>query len=167
MDATAGNGHDAVFLAGLVGDAGCVHVFDVQQQALQSAASRLQEHGLAHRTQLHCAGHETMAAIIPESLHGRIAAVTFNLGFLPGSDKQVTTQPETTLPALNAALDLVRPGGAVSVVCYAGHPGGEEETHAVAAWAAGLKHEKMIAGRYETVNKPGGAVCLFCVEKLL
>lgn len=46
VDATAGNGHDTLFLAQLVGDSGAVYAFDIQQQAVDATIGRLKEHGL-------------------------------------------------------------------------------------------------------------------------
>ena len=36
VDATAGNGHDTLFLANLVGDNGYVYAFDVQKEAVDA-----------------------------------------------------------------------------------------------------------------------------------
>jgi hypothetical protein len=50
--------------------------------------------------------------------------VAFNLGYLPGGDKQLKTGAETTLRALKAASNVLQAGGLISVVAYTGHPGG-------------------------------------------
>lgn len=50
--------------------------------------------------------------------------VAFNLGYLPGGDKEITTQTETTLLALEAAGRIIEPGGLISAVVYVGHPKG-------------------------------------------
>lgn len=50
--------------------------------------------------------------------------VAFNLGYLPGGDKGIITQSATTLLALEAAKELLLPGGVISIVAYVGHPGG-------------------------------------------
>ena len=49
--------------------------------------------------------------------------VCFNLGFLPGGERSLVTQPDTTLAALQAALRILEPQGLISVLCYVGHPG--------------------------------------------
>lgn len=50
--------------------------------------------------------------------------VAFNLGYLPGGDKTLTTQSDTTLKALEAAKGILMDGGLISLVVYVGHPGG-------------------------------------------
>ena len=138
IDATVGNGHDTLFLAREVGEVGTVYGFDIQEAALDTAYRRLQEEGLAGRVSLYHAGHEAMAVVLPESVRGRVKAVMFNLGYLPGGDKQRTTGINTTLAALEQARALLAPGGAISVLAYTGHPGGREEAEAVRGWARSL-----------------------------
>ena len=123
IDATAGNGHDTLFLAQAVGPCGRVHGFDIQPAAILATRARLAAAGAAAPAELHLAGHEQMARLLP-ALCGKVAAVTFNLGYLPGADHATTTGTNSTLEALEQALTLLRSGGALSVLAYRGHPGG-------------------------------------------
>ena len=43
------------------------------------------------------------------------------VGYLPGSDKRIQTEPESTLSALRAASELLKPDGLLLVVAYRGH----------------------------------------------
>ena len=131
VDATAGNGHDSCFLARQVGARGRVFVFDIQQQALDSTASRLHDQGQAAQVTLVQRGHEHLLDEIPAMDHGHIQAVMFNLGYLPHGDKTRTTTSATTLPALAQARAVLAPGGIITVLAYRGHPGGQEEARAV------------------------------------
>ncbi|KAJ6917713.1 hypothetical protein NC652_019901 [Populus alba x Populus x berolinensis] len=63
-----------------------------------------------------------MEEIVPENSPVRLVA--FNLGYLPGGDKTITTVSETTQLALEAAKKILIPGGLISLVVYVGHPGG-------------------------------------------
>jgi len=134
VDATAGNGHDTLFLAQRVTETGKVYAFDVQTRALDATALRLEQAGLRETVALCHSGHERMLVRIPEDWLGKVSAVTFNLGYLPGSDKQTTTGPASTLPALDQALALLRRGGMLSVMAYRGHAGGMDEADTVARW---------------------------------
>lgn len=165
VDATAGNGHDALFLAGLVAPGGIVHCFDIQAEALARTGALVAEAGRADMVRLHAAGHEALARVLPEADRGRVRAVVFNLGFLPGGDASVVTRPDTTLAALDAARAVLGPGGIVAVVCYTGHPGGAAEARAVAGWCAALPFDRWRVARYELVNKPGDPIVLFFLER--
>jgi SAM-dependent methyltransferase len=142
VDATVGNGHDTLFLARQVGRGGRVYGFDIQQAALDAATVRLHEAQAEAQVRLFKAGHEGMADLLPPEARGRIKAVLFNLGYLPGSDKQTVTQPDTTIVALEGILQWLAPDGVVSVLAYTGHPGGREEAECVKAWAAKLPQER-------------------------
>lgn len=139
IDATVGNGHDTLFLARQVGATGQVYGFDLQARALAAASARLLAAGVADRVCLIRAGHETMAEHLPATLQGRVQAIMFNLGYLPGSDRQCITRATSTLPALRQALGWLAPGGLLTVLAYRGHAGGAEEADAVAHWLQGLE----------------------------
>ena len=126
IDATAGNGHDTCFLAEAVGHDGRVFAFDVQNDALQRTSARLADVGYANVTLLQ-RSHAEVKAALPEVDHGSVAAVMFNLGYLPGGDHAVTTRTESSLTAISTALSLVRAGGIVTVLAYPGHAGGDDE----------------------------------------
>ena len=138
VDATAGNGNDTLFLARCVGETGTVFAFDLQRVAIDRTTTRLHEAGLLARVRLHAENHRDMAQHIDGQAHGHIRAVMFNLGYLPDGDRNITTRGGDTLAALQAALDLMCREGLLSVVCYRGHPGGEEEAGEVENWSREL-----------------------------
>lgn len=133
-DATVGNGLDTEVLARLAGPAGRVIGFDVQAGAIDATRRRLAGIAGLAEVELHCESHSGLAQRVPDGL----AAAMFNLGYLPGGDHAVITETSETLAALNAAWDRLRQGGMVTVVCYPGHAGGDEEAQAVVEWAEGL-----------------------------
>jgi len=94
-----------------------------------------------------------MASVVPAG----VKAVMFNLGYYPSGDKSIITQPDTTLRALEAALDLLVPEGIVTVVIYPGHPGGAEEADRIKAWLAGLPPERYRTVHYGIQGRPGGS----------
>ena len=138
IDATVGNGYDTLFLAEAVGDTGKVLAFDIQEQAIENTLSILKQKNLQHRVSLLLQSHASVEDHISTAMRNRIKAVMFNLGYLPGSDKSVTTRGQSTLIALNAVLPHMASGGSISVVAYRGHSGGEEETQAVLNWSSHL-----------------------------
>ncbi|MGM1019548.1 MAG: class I SAM-dependent methyltransferase [Bacillota bacterium] len=142
IDATVGTGADTLFLAKAAGRRGRVYGFDIQQEALQLARRRLDddESPSLAEVSLLLQGHEQMREAVPDKLHGKVAAVMFNLGYLPseGADPSVITHTDSTLTALDAAMYLLRPRGILTAVLYPGHAGGGEEAEAVLQWASVL-----------------------------
>lgn len=166
VDATVGNGHDTVFLAEHVGASGHVYGFDVQAEALAATRRRLSEQELDGRVRLHLCGHERMREELPPEVRGRIRAVMFNLGYLPGApEKTVITQPSTTLAALEAALDLLASGGLITTVVYPAHAGGREEADAAEQWAAALPRDVCSVYTYAPLNTRRPAPRLVAIEK--
>lgn len=134
VDATAGNGHDTLFLAREVGPDGHVYALDIQDEAILNTSRRLAGEGIQDRVSVIRGGHQDLGRLVKE----QVDAVMFNLGYLPGSDRSVKTRPETTREGIMAALNLLKPGGRLSVVVYTGHPGAEKEAETVARLLAGL-----------------------------
>lgn len=146
IDATAGNGHDTLFLAGKVGLTGKVLAFDVQEAAIVSAKSRIAEAGYQDRVAWHCESHARMSDhAAPRS----VSVVMFNLGYLPGENHQLTTRTDETLLGLAAAEILIGRNGALSVVCYPGHEEGAGESKAVAKWMESLTQRGWRLARYQ------------------
>lgn len=131
IDATAGNGHDTVFLAECVGPSGKVLAFDVQAAAILASSKRVEEQGHQRVVHFHPCSHDRMGEFAAPS---SISAIMFNLGYLPGEDHQITTRTSETLRALEAAELLLTKGGCLSIVCYPGHETGAEEALAVVNW---------------------------------
>jgi len=163
VDATAGGGRDTVFLAGLVGPTGRVFAFDIQPEALTRTEILLKEAGLRDRVTLLLAGHERMAAFVSVP----VATVVFNLGYLPGGDKEIVTRPETTLKALQQALTLLRPGGVVMLVAYPGHRAGAIECQALHEYCRRLDAGPYSVSHLRLINQNGNPPELFSIYKQL
>lgn len=191
IDATAGNGVDTLFLARTAGAGGLVYAFDIQAEAIEHTRNRLaaaannrsgdapsandppgknrrardpDKSDLAPVTLLHDS-HEHMAERIDPAHRGRIAAVMFNLGYLPGADQTLVTQTATTLAALEAALALLRIGGVLTIVVYPGHEGGDREAEAVEQWAANVPSSLAQSVLYRFPQKTSAPYLLALVKK--
>ena len=161
IDATLGNGHDAKFLAELVGKDGLVIGFDVQQQAIENSTKRLSEAGLG-QFEFHRVGHEKMAT----KVDSEVAAVMFNLGYLPAGDHTVITQIDTSVAAVEAATRLLRIGGVITVMCYIGHEGGEEEANAIVEFVATLRRQDWRVVKYGFLNAPNQPPFLIMIGRV-
>jgi hypothetical protein len=110
--------------------------------------------------------HEKMESLIPGTMHGQIAAIMFNLGYLPGGERSLITRTDTTIEALNAALRLLRSGGILTIVVYPGHPGGDEESVAIQAWAAQLQMSSYQVTSYQFLNATTEPPYLIAIYKI-
>lgn len=111
LDATLGNGHDAEFLAGLFQ---AVIAIDVQQSCIDHYKN-------PPNVRKYCMDHAEI-----ERFHETPDIIVYNLGYLPGADKRITTTADSTIQSLKSALRMIRPGGFVFAALYYGHDGGGE-----------------------------------------
>lgn len=162
VDATAGNGHDTLFLAQLVGDNGQVYAFDVQKEAVDATLLRLLDHGLEHRALVLNKGHEDVAQYV----HKPVAAAIFNLGYLPGSNHDIITKPATTTQAIEELLKLLKVGGLIILVIYHGHPGGREERDTVMDYVSRLPQKHVHVLKYEFLNQQNDPPFVIALEKM-
>lgn len=160
IDATAGNGHDTLFLARLVGDRGRVFSFDIQQEAIEHTRQCLERENLLERVNLIQQGHEQMHNFI----HEPVAAVMFNLGYLPGGDHLIVTRPESTVGALETSLHKLCKGGIITVVLYTGHKGGREEQDAVVKFCRKLNQKEYTVLSYKIINQVNDPPSLLVIE---
>ncbi|KAF0095455.1 MAG: rRNA methylase [Puniceicoccaceae bacterium 5H] len=164
VDATAGKGIDTAMLAECVRPDGRVWACDVQEVALQHTRTLLETLGLAHLVRLVHDGHEHLPQWLPECAHGKLTLAMFNLGYLPTGDKTLTTRSDTTLRALDAAWQSLRPGGALSVVCYPGHEAGTTEAQSVEQWVETLDGAHVDAVKPTGTQRP--SPFLLWIEKV-
>ena len=161
VDATMGNGYDTEILCTLTGETGHVYAFDVQEQALAETRKRLEAGGLLSRAELIRDGHEHMR----DHVAGPVRAVVFNLGWLPGGDHGVTTRWETTRAALEAALEMIVPGGAAVICAYPGHGEGLRELLALREFLGALDNRTFNVLEQRFLNAGPGAPECFVIQR--
>lgn len=120
IDATCGNGHDTKVLSEL-----CLGVIglDIQEKALESTRKQV-----GSNVQLFLQSHETFPQIAYEV---PVKLIVYNLGYLPGGNKNITTIVPSTLKSLEEACKIILPEGMISITCYPGHSEGLLEQKAL------------------------------------
>jgi predicted methyltransferase len=157
-----GNGGDTVFLAQLVGKQGHVYAIDIQPAAMEKTKERLEAEQLLERVSFSLDGHQHLAEFVREP----VQAVMFNLGWLPGGDHTVTTRTASTRQAVLAALELLKPGGIVTICAYPGHPEGEKELEMLIQLLSSLSNRAYNVLRQTFLNAGPGAPECFVIQKL-
>lgn len=161
IDATMGNGHDTLMLCEAVGPEGRVYAFDIQEAAVKETGKLLLDHGMADRARLIRSGHEHMREYAEEP----VQAVVFNLGWLPGGDHSVTTHWETTSCAVQAALELLKPGGVLVICAYPGHAEGDRERKELSGLLSRLSNRDYNVLHQQFLNAGIGAPECFVVQR--
>lgn len=161
VDATLGNGHDTQMLAELVGESGHVIGFDIQPDAVERTRQRLSDAQLLSRCTLYAEGHEHLS----ERVLTPIRTATFNLGWLPGGDKSITTHWQTTRTAISAALSLLVKGGVCTICAYPGHAAGDEERAALMDFLSALRPQEFNVLHNRFLNAGPGAPECFIIQK--
>ncbi len=150
VDFTMGNGHDTEFLSKTVGESGHVYAFDIQEAAIASTAAHLRAAGCPENYTLIHASHH----LLREYVHEPFRAGMFNLGYLPGGDKRITTMRQTTMPAIKAALDLLAPDGILNIAVYPGHAEGDAEGKMICDYLSGISRYRVCATLVRIINSP-------------
>lgn len=159
LDATCGNGHDTLFLAR---HAKTVHALDIQPLAIETTRKRATEAGYQN-VKIHLLSHDQLVLLFGEK--PLFDVIVYNLGYLPHSDHQIITRPDSTVASLMQAISLLKQGGLLTVMVYTGHEGGAEEADAVEAYLATLDKHRYVIQKTSFLNRIQGPY-LIALKKL-
>lgn len=151
IDATAGRGNDTLHLCRLVGDSGHVTAFDIQQDAVNSTISLLEENNMAHRADVLLKSHSEMDSMFEEN---SVSFITFNFGWLPKGDHNIFTKKETSIEAIEKGLKLLKSGGIMSLIIYYGRETGFEERDALLEYLPTIDSNMYTVMEMPFVNRP-------------
>ena len=162
IDATAGKGRDTLFLCRLVGDSGRVLALDIQADAVAQTTALLTAEGVAHRAQVvqDCHSHLGDYAA-PDSVDG----IMFNFGWLPGGDHTVFSHPESSIPAINAGLELLKSGGVMTLCIYHGKETGYEEKEALLPFLKTIDPKQYSVLFTDFINRTGDVPIAVLIKK--
>ena len=138
IDATAGNGHDTLFLAQHIDSTSKILSFDIQETASLQTRQLLQKYDLAPKVTCILDSHANISNYLEPDERVRLAI--FNLGYLPGSDK-------------------------IIIVSYYGHDGGLEEKDAVEELISALSQKEWSVLKYQFINQINCPPICYVIEK--
>lgn len=164
VDGTCGNGNDTIMLSETTGNNGSVYAFDIQEQAIKTTHLKLKELNLTNVKLIHD-GHENVDKYLSTDLIGNLGGAIFNLGYLPGSDKQVITQPKSTIKAIDTLITYLKPGGIIVIVVYYGHLGGLEEKKALLDHVSHYEQKYFNVLQYGFINQKNNPPFIIAIEK--
>ncbi|MDD2370743.1 MAG: class I SAM-dependent methyltransferase [Firmicutes bacterium] len=153
IDGTCGNGHDTIFLTSL----GYVYSFDIQYKAIEIAKG----YNLKNVSYINDC-HSKIGEYIKENIDGAI----FNLGYLPGGDKQITTKKETTLLAIMTVLELLKSDGVLCIIVYPGHKDGKDEESSLLNYLSELNQKEFNVMVIDFLNRINNSPYPIIIERI-
>lgn len=153
VDATLGNGYDTDFLSKNFSK---VYSFDIQECAVNTYESKNINNVILIND-----SHEDFSKNINE----KVDCIMYNLGFLPGGDKNITTKCQSTLMSLESSLNIIDKGGLITIALYRGHEEGKREESAVISFTQNLPKEKYGVMLHSFINRNNTAPFLIVIEK--
>ncbi len=154
IDATCGNGKDTLFLAQLLApQSGGLIALDIQECAIINTKQLLEKQlSPTQQASVHLC-HQSHEAFPEMAYHKPIKIIVYNLGYLPGGNKSLTTLTPTTLISVKNALNLLVSQGLLSITCYPGHLEGAQEERALIEWASHLDPKLYIVCHLKWQNR--------------
>lgn len=169
IDATAGNGHDSLFLAQQIGANGTLLSIDIQPSAIESTKKLLESSSIQAKTYYINASHDDLDSItekyLSEEERSNISLVYYNLGYLPGGNKEFTTTREITLTSIRKALALLSRGGVLVIVMYPGHNEGSKEKEELLTYTKTLLDKEYTVVHLGYVNKSESSPSILVIGK--
>lgn len=162
IDATCGNGLDTLTLAKLsLGKGGSLYAIDIQSNALEATKNLLKEN-LAEDSFKSMKFVEGCHSVFPSEIQKlTVKLIVYNLGYLPKGDKSLTTRTETTIKSILNAKELICTQGAISIMCYPGHPEGEKEEKALLDLISTWNSHEWDCCYHQWINRPKSPSLLF------
>lgn len=153
VDATLGNGHDTDFFCGQFKK---VYAFDIQECACENYKQKNVRNVVVIND-----SHENLDEYISE----KIDCIIYNLGFLPGGNKEITTNHKSSLISIKKGLDLLNSGGIAAICIYRGHVEGKVEEKEILQYVKELPKSQYGVMYHEFMNRSKDAPLLLIVEK--
>lgn len=153
IDGTLGNGHDTDFLSDNFEK---VYAFDIQKAACEGYLERKRK----NVDVINDSHHK-----FKEYINTGVDCIMYNLGFLPGGDKVVTTMHETSMSSIKEGLEILNSGGMMTICIYRGHNEGKEEETCILEFVKELPKSKYGVMIHSFLNRNNNPPILVVVEK--
>lgn len=152
IDATLGNGYDCDFLSSYFKK---VYAFEIQKEACEKYIDKNNNVKIINESH-----HK-----IDEFINEEVNCICYNLGYLPGGNKDITTLAETSLKSIQIALNLLVQNGLMTIAIYRGHNEGKEEENCILKYLRTLPKNKYGVMLHECINRSNVSPLLVVVEK--
>ncbi len=147
IDATCGKGNDTLFLAETLNHNGTVVAYDIQEEAIDITKRLLLKNHFKNCI-FHLSSHEKI-------LEENFDLIIYNLGYLPGSDKTITTTANSTLNSIKLVLSKIsnKEDYLIIIVLYPGHENGLIESQIIDDFCYHLPSNFYLVSKYQNYNR--------------
>lgn len=156
LDATCGRGNDSLKLLNKIGEEGFLYACDIQDEAVESSNKILIEAGY-NNYKIYKISHEYIFDYISEE----IEFIIYNLGYLPKSDKSITTKADSTIKSIEKGLTKISKTGMIVIVSYLGHKESFEERDKLSDYLKNLNQKKYKVEKIEFFNQLNNPPIIF------
>ena len=153
IDGTLGNGYDTDFLSSLFHK---VYSFDIQKEACENYINKGKENVIIINDSHH---------LLNKYVNEPVDCIMYNLGFLPGGNKDITTLHKTSLESIKVGLDILRSGGIMTICIYRGHDEGKIEEPCILGYLKTLPKNEFGVMIQSYLNRQNISPLLVVIEK--
>lgn len=157
-DMTVGAGNDSLYILENT-KVERLYGFDIQKEAEEKAKKLI---GEDLRFIFNLASHDQIENYVKENLDLAI----YNLGYLPGGNKEITTQYQSTIKSLEKTLSLLNKEGMVILTIYPGHPAGKVESEELEKFLAKIDPKKYAVMKLSYQNRPKNPPYIIVIQKI-
>lgn len=160
IDATLGKGNDALYLSSQFPKA-IIYCFDIQKQAITYSKKMLSDQKVSN-VKIINDSHYNFNKYLPDK---KIDLVVFNLGFLPGSDKEIHTDGEITVKTIDRLLNYLNEDGIICIVSYPGSIRGRIEDIAIVDFIKNIDQKYFEVSKIVFLNQKNYPPILYIIKK--
>lgn len=153
IDGTLGNGFDTDFLSKKFEK---VYSFEIQKEACSKYKERNKENVHIINDSHH---------LFKNYINENVDCIMYNLGFLPGGDKGITTMHNTSLESIKSGLEMLKCGGIMTICIYKGHTEGKIEETCILKYLSDLPKNKYGVMTHSYLNRSDTSPSLVVIEK--
>ncbi|MBD7914825.1 class I SAM-dependent methyltransferase [Clostridium sp. Sa3CUN1] len=153
IDATLGNGYDTDFLSSLFKK---VYTFDIQKEACDNYSANKKDNVEVINDSHH---------LFKKYINEKVDCIMYNLGFLPGGDKSITTLHKTSLKSIKEGLEILKNGGIMTICIYRGHSEGKIEESCILEYLKTLPKNQFGVMVQTYLNRQEISPLLVVIEK--
>lgn len=154
LDMTFGNGNDSYKMLSINENIE-VYGFDIQKDCIDNSRN-FENLKVINDSHLN----------FDKYINQKIDFVVFNLGYLPGGDKKITTDYDTVIKTLDKLFKVLSTDGQVVITFYPGHKPGLEESINIIAYLQKLNQKEFNVIRYDFINQINNPPFVCLIERI-